>query len=302
MSGIAIFVLLTRVFSRSIVPKRGMLTALVVFLFGLLVSIAGNSFFSYMVKKNFGNPPVYVPLLTPRMIEDGPGYLLIKEHCPEIGFEVCKYSDYLPLSSKEFWWDAKVGVYLNADPESRRKMSLEDKRFALRVISTYPMRQSAASLRNSIRQFFNFGVNEFNYGRESRRRFSVKIPDGRFAQMKSTMSFRNLWPITIINFLHYLVVISSFIFLIWCYFFWRKNISNNNDIIRDEGGIAVDRELWFFCAIIAVGIIVNAVVCGAASEVQSRYQARVIWLVPLAATIVGLRFRDFLPWDARPRK
>jgi len=37
---------------------------------------------------------------------------------------------------------------------------------------------------------------------------------------------------------------------------------------------------------IAVGVLLNAAICGGISANESRYQARVIWLIPLAALLV----------------
>ncbi len=39
------------------------------------------------------------------------------------------------------------------------------------------------------------------------------------------------------------------------------------------------------------GILANALVCGGISQPATRYGARVIWLLPLAATILVLFFR-----------
>ena len=45
-----------------------------------------------------------------------------------------------------------------------------------------------------------------------------------------------------------------------------------------------ERVFYWICA----GVLVNACICGAASAVDSRYQARVIWLLPMVALLVEL--------------
>jgi hypothetical protein len=44
-----------------------------------------------------------------------------------------------------------------------------------------------------------------------------------------------------------------------------------------------------FAAAVVGGIAINAFVCGALSTPHDRYQARVIWLVPLVAMLLKLR-------------
>src|SRR4051794_16747501 len=46
--------------------------------------------------------------------------------------------------------------------------------------------------------------------------------------------------------------------------------------------------ILFFTAL-GIGIISNALICGSFSSIHDRYQARVIWLIPLAATLVLAR-------------
>jgi hypothetical protein len=40
-----------------------------------------------------------------------------------------------------------------------------------------------------------------------------------------------------------------------------------------------------------VGIVINACACGALSAVDPRYQARVVWLIPLIALLAELQTR-----------
>jgi len=42
---------------------------------------------------------------------------------------------------------------------------------------------------------------------------------------------------------------------------------------------------WKFAGLVLFGVVLNAAVCGMLSGAQDRYQARVVWLVPLLALI-----------------
>ena len=54
-------------------------------------------------------------------------------------------------------------------------------------------------------------------------------------------------------------------------------------------------SVWTFWIVAAGGLFVvmvgNALLCGALSGVNDRYQARLIWLVPLFAVLVGAHMR-----------
>jgi hypothetical protein len=50
----------------------------------------------------------------------------------------------------------------------------------------------------------------------------------------------------------------------------------------------LDRSQLFLLAMVAIGIMVNAAICGALSSPLDRYEARVAWLVPFIAVTVIL--------------
>jgi heme A synthase len=52
---------------------------------------------------------------------------------------------------------------------------------------------------------------------------------------------------------------------------------------------ARDMRLWL--ALLLVATVVNALLGGGVSEPQPRYQARIIWLLPLVAIIAGVLWR-----------
>ena len=55
------------------------------------------------------------------------------------------------------------------------------------------------------------------------------------------------------------------------------------------------RNVWVFWIIAAAGLVAalvgNAALCGALSGVYDRYQARLVWLVPLFALLVKVNMR-----------
>ncbi len=66
---------------------------------------------------------------------------------------------------------------------------------------------------------------------------------------------------------------------------------------------AVDRRIRLYLIVICLGILGNALVCGGLSQPATRYGARVIWLLPLSATIatvVWLKLRKRSPQPPQP--
>jgi hypothetical protein len=48
------------------------------------------------------------------------------------------------------------------------------------------------------------------------------------------------------------------------------------------------KEIFFW---ITAGIVLNATICGGISAIESRYQARVVWLIPLVALLMEAQAR-----------
>ena len=183
------------------------------------------------------------------------------------------------MTSTDYLWsrDPKYGVYLVADAPTRRQMSDEDRPFALAVLRAHPLRQGAMMAWNSLAQ-----VGGFDSGLMNESCFADPVcsadalPEPIRAKLATTPSGQDRWPVGRMTLIHYLAVIAAL-----------AALAVALPRLRRLDRAAADR-LMLWLALVAIAMAVNGFLGGAISE-QGRYQARIVWLVPLLALVGGMR-------------
>ena len=256
----------------------GLLTIVV----ALLVAVLGNAAFNIGVKHVLGRAPIYPPFITARLIDDGPGYEYLRRTCPGSGFVACRFLGGLPLRSDDFLWnpDPKRGVFFASDGPTRRSLSEEQYRFAWAVVRDDPLDQVAVSASNMLRQAGAVGLAEFRYTEWDKAFFAEKLPADTYASMRQTAAYRGAMPTTALSALSYAAVVTALAYLLYAY---RRSSAR---------GEALLPTYTVLTALTVFGVVLNAAVCGAISGPHDRYQARVIWLIPLSALILDFCVRD----------
>jgi hypothetical protein len=203
------------------------------------------------------------PFLLARSLDDGPGKLYLREHCPQIGLVMCNHLDRLDVGDDDFIWHDN-GVYSSVPLEEAALLRKEDKRIYVAAALEHPWMQFAAIVENSLQQLGLFTLCEYmipSYGYADPN----NPPDEFTLYIRpSDPSWQNLLAIP-----EYAIVIAA---LGYAFGGSRR---------------PVDREiLWLVLA----AVIANAVVCSFSISAP-RYEARVIWLVPMIALLFGYRAR-----------
>ncbi len=204
--------------------------------------------------KQWSLAPQSPPFLTAKSIEDGPGRLYLQEHCPAAGLLMCKHLDKLSQPTEKFIWDSD-GVYSAISPEERAQMRAEDKRLYLAAFRDHPWMQLEAMGRSALEQLITFGSTEY------------MIPswaDNTDDQMTLHMPEQGSWHM-VATIIDYAVVLASIglIAAMW-------------------GGLS--RSQKQFTLLIAGTVLLEAA-AGVVSEPVPRYEARVIWLLPLTVLL-----------------
>ena len=238
-----------------------------------LAYVAGAGF-NYAVTRFMGESPIMPPFITARTIEDGPGYQFLLDTCPENGFVVCGFLNRLPMSTDEFLWshDPAHGVFGSTDDLTRRRLSHEQWPFVLAVVRHAPLAQSWASIHNALRQIFLVSVPEFQYSDEEKRDLTRETPEIYKNAMRRTAAYRGTMPIGWLSFLSFSSMVVGIAYIAWA--LWSADGMSSND-----GGV-----VYRLAALVIIGVIGNAIVCATISGPHDRYQARVIWLLPMIAT------------------
>lgn len=241
----------------------------------VLVAATGQLAFALAVRHVVGAAPLRPPYLMARMIEDGPGYRYLRATCPRSGFAVCAYLDRLPLESNMFLWDpSSRGVFSAVSPDVRRRLAAEQTRFVLAVLAYDPADEIDSAVRDVGAQLTMAGLDEFRYPPVLEQSFAEKIPQVYLRRMVHTAAYRGTMPIGPFSIVTLTVFVASAVValaaLVWPA--WRR---------------LLPPRLAAVTAWIVAGVLVNAVVCGVLSGPHNRYAARVAWVVPLAALLIG---------------
>jgi hypothetical protein len=251
--------------------------------FSVVVGVAGEAAFTFGVSRMLGVPPLRPPFAMNRMIVDGPGAAYLKAHCPQAGFTMCRFLDRLPPAQTSMSPDSDarrqdaensmIVLYNEADADTRRALGAEHFSFALATIRYDPVGVIESAVRDTIIQFRSFGLSEFSYPHSF---FADRIPQPYLAIMEKTKAWGGKMPTGAFSNVVMAVTVLGALYTAGYFFRSRRRVEN---------------ELAFgrFAAIIFLGVALNAVICGVLSGPYDRYQARVIWLVPLMAALAFFR-------------
>ncbi|MGB6191838.1 MAG: hypothetical protein WBF42_05170, partial [Terracidiphilus sp.] len=253
-----------------------------IILAALLSAWLGYAFFHAMVRHATGQGTVRLPFLSARLVADGPGRDYLHATCPANGFVLCQFPQ-LPAASDDFLWNLPQdhGVFILSPPAIQKKLSDEDAAFALAVLRYNPRGVLAHAATNSAAQLISFSLEQFSY--PGTAGFDEVFPPSIVARLHRSAAYRGTIPIGAFTLLNDLVVCASAAFLVIA------------SIAALRKRSAARHRIWAATGWMIAGVILNAIICGSASEVLPRYQARVIWLLPLAVLLLELPKR-IRPW------
>ena len=246
----------------------------------IVIALIGSLAFSAMVKHTVGKPPVTPPFLTARVIADGPGTLYARDHCAGQAFTVCRFAKRFPMGVDDFLWGPSIddGVFQTASSAERRSMAEQDARFALTAAAAYPLQQIAASARNAVLQTVDTDLGDFNYNSHVRGDFAATLPAAPRAALQTSLAYRQAWPLQAMWVLQTGVLLASLLAI----GVMAVRAPNTGPALLEPS------DALLLATLIVVGVLANGAVCGVLSTLYGRYQARVVWLIPLAAAMLAL--------------
>jgi hypothetical protein len=219
-----------------------------------------------------GNRP---PYLMARVIADGPGALYLQQHCSKLDWAICADVDHLPDNDDDFLWGDE-GIWSTAGLETRQRLLAEETPLVIAILRTYPRQQMAVSFANFTHQLNDFGVDDFDNNDWMESALEEPLP-GSHAQYLRTLQARSIVPTTRFTLLQRWIVFPSALLLAALLPY----------LIRHRR-----QRLLGLAVIILPALVANAFVTSVLSSSDSRYQARVIWLIPLAAALALLDMRS----------
>jgi len=216
-----------------------------------------------------GNRP---PYLMARIVADGPGRLYLQQNCGHLDWAICDRVGDLPDNDDEFLW-ADGGVWASASPATQARLLQEEMPLVLATLRTYPKQQAAASWANVREQFGDFGVDDFDNNTWMEDALDSVIAGGHARYVRSLQANDRVPSGFFTTLQRWVVMVSGVGVVVLAWPLWRRR----------------ERRLLGLGAVVVCVVLVNPVVTAVLSSLDSRYQARVIWLVPMLAGLSALR-------------
>jgi len=244
--------------------------ALIVF-FGAAAQMALHTYLYGEPSLNGQRPPFVMA----RMIADGPGRWYLRQHCPTLHVEICHHSRDLPDNVDDFLWSAH-GIWQSASLAQQEQIRKEETRIVLGTLRAYPREELVASAGHFWRQLHAFGLYDYDPNAWILAMIDTVLPGARPRYLKTRQAHETLHEDFFTSVQAGTVVLSLVVIACWGVFlrqYWSPQVL----------GLAT---------IIGFVVVVNAAVTGVLANVEDRYEARVIWLVPLLAAVLVLRWLE----------
>ena len=259
---------------------------------GLVCAAFGSLLFSMVSTSILGDTPQSPPYLMARVLADGTGRAYLHATCSTSSkYFLCKFEDRKFRDQDAFLWDGdpSVGVFSVSDYETRKRLKAEELSFVLGVITHHPVWQAEISATHWMQQLGSFGLSEYGAAKTSwdAMGFATVIPEQE-TLYKSSLAYQGHFPFKLFDWLQEITVIISIVWLIL-----RLTSSDVRASVRSArvNGPNVETLLVSSGIGLSGALLVNAAVCGIFSGVNDRYQARLVWLVPVLAILALMRLR-----------
>lgn len=221
-----------------------------------------------------------------RLQADGPAAEVIRDRCPDAGWYLCAFVDRLPMDANDFLWRPDSPVNRDAAGQPRflggALVSAEAGQIVSETLRAHPVAVMEAVLRNALRQMVTVGVGDTlgpeNLATALRPRIAEGFPPRELAAFDAGMQARGelAKAVAPLNALQVAVLLLALPVLAWGgWRAWR----------------AGDAVALAFLGAILLGVVANAAATGGLSGVFPRYQARIAWLLPVAAMLLLSRRR-----------
>ena len=217
------------------------------------------------------------PFLMARVIADGPGKWYLQQHCGDLHFAICAHAQDLPDNVGDFLWGIN-GIWQSSSAEQQEELGDDEMAMVLGTLRAYPREELTISAGHFWRQLNTFGLWDYDPNPWILQMVDTVLPGARARYLQSRQAQETLHEEFFTSVQGWTVMASLVGMLLWTVFVrqWSRRVIG-------------------LTAIIVFVVVANAAVTGILSNVEPRYQARVIWLVPLLAGVLVLEWLNHLP-------
>ena len=219
-----------------------------------------------------------------RLQADGPAAAVIRDRCqsasPGVGWYLCAFADRLPMDSDEFLWSPASPVNRAPDGTPRflggAMLSAEAREIVGETLRTRPIEVAQAMIRNTLVQLVTATAGDTlvadHLAAAVRPRIAEGFPPRELAAFDAALQPRGALPVAAARFLwpHAPMLLLGAVLALLA---WRRAAARR-DLRRV--GLVVG---------VLVGVTANGFATGALSKPHLRYEARILWLMPLVAVL-----------------
>jgi hypothetical protein len=214
------------------------------------------------------------PFLMARVLVDGPGRWYLQQHCGDTKLVICDYFAEI-RNDDDFLWKLD-GVWQTASPATKEELRREEMPLVLATLRAYPREELSISAAHFWEQLITFGLWDYGPNAWVEEMFDKVLPGVRLRYLRTRQARRAL-PDDFSSSAQEWTVIASLVLMgTFAPFVFRRRPA----------------RLIELSVVVIFVIIANAFVTGVFSNVEDRYQSRVVWLLPLLAILFVLEWLD----------
>jgi hypothetical protein len=249
---------------RAMRPVAGIL------LLAVLAQVALNAYLYHEPSVSVNRPPY----LLARVLADGPGRWYLQKHCGHSALAICDQLKDVPDDAEEFLWGAHG--WANASWEEQRELRHEEMAVVFGALREYPREELRISAAHFWEQLLSYGVYSYDANAWILESFDAVLPGKAAEYRRSRQAQGRLDEDFFSSVQDWAVLASLFVIGLWAIL----------------GRRLWSRRLAGLTAVVTYVVLANAALAGTFSNLEDRYQARVIWLVPLLSLVFLLTWLD----------
>ena len=257
---------------------RPMRAAALVLAGAAAIGLIGQLLFVAAVEHRMGRPPVTIPTVLARLVEDGPASAVLRQTCrrdPNRWF-TCRFATRLPMTEEQFLWttDPRTGAYGTLPPPLKARISAEERAIVTAAVRAYPLQTIRSSIAHAAEQLVLVDIRDFAVANDALGQQMPTVPNPYARDdYRSLVDTAPHWAALASN-LYLLVFLLSVAGALVALVARRRDLPRAN---RD------------FAAVILLSFLASAALHATVVGPYPRYQARLAWLATLAAAVVIAR-------------
>lgn len=247
------------------------------------------------IKLREGSGPqavIHRPHLTAHLIDSTVGTAYLQRHCPAAGFAVCAYADQAPIHWITFLFadhNLPNGPFANDPVGMAMALSAEQTRFALAVFTDAPVRTLGFAIGASLEQMGRFASDGVQMPSAIFDDRAETFPASVQQATRASAIYATPRALDALTLTSWIVVLTALLFGARAgrqvYRQMQTASAATAQTRRNTAQAAAQarrRQGLVIIGILLAGAVLNAMICGILASPYDRFQARVVWLIPVA--------------------